>query len=246
MEGDQTWLAARVEDALRLSQKRSCFLGFLDEGQASFCRTYLSRREGQFLFWGGHEDAERTMLGFFPPYKEPAPAAFPIQSCAFLYRKQYSLTHRDFLGAFLSLGVERDFIGDILVGEGLGVAFFREEMAGYFSQNLDTIGRVGVKVVSPWEGELPVAHTFLDMSGVIASQRLDCITAFLCRTSREKAAGLIRSGTVSINHRETLSSSAQVGEGDIISVRRHGRFVVDQLGPLTSKGRLVVKCRKYQ
>ncbi len=149
-------------------------------------------------------------------------------------------------GAFLSLGVERDVIGDILVGEGLTVAFLREEMGQYFAQNITKIGRVGVKTFLGWDGPLPLSRKFIEMSGVVASQRLDCLTAFLCRTSRDKAAHLVSGGMVSVNHRETLSGSSQVKEGDQISIRRQGRFVVDQLGPLTSKGRLVVKCRKYQ
>lgn len=246
MAGEQDFLAARLEDNLRLSQKRPCFLGFLDEGQRSFCLEYLSHRRESYLFWGGFEEAERTMLGFFPDYMEPDLSWFPLVPLALQYRGADSLTHRDFLGAFLSLGVERDVIGDILVGEGLTVAFLREEMGQYFAQNITKIGRVGVKTFLGWDGPLPLSRKFIEMSGVVASQRLDCLTAFLCRTSRDKAAHLVSGGMVSVNHRETLSGSSQVKEGDQISIRRQGRFVVDQLGPLTSKGRLVVKCRKYQ
>lgn len=246
MAGEQAQLAARLEDCLRLSRKRPCYLGFLDEGQAAFCETYLSRRRARFLLWGGHPEAERVMAGFFPDYLEPDPGLFPLTSLAFTYRGEYALSHRDFLGAFLSLGVERDVVGDILVGEGLAVAFLREELAQYFAQNLPKIGRVGVKASFPWEGPLPAAHSFLPVNGVVASPRLDCLAALLCKTSREKAAEWIRAGSVSINHQESLSPSTRVEEGDRISVRRHGRFIVDQLGPLTSKGRLVAKCRKYQ
>ena len=146
----------------------------------------------------------------------------------------------------MALGVQRDVVGDILVGEGVCVTFLREEMGEYFLQNIQKIGRVGVKGSLAWEGPLPGAREFLPMSGVVASERLDCLVAFACRTSREKAAGLITAGMVSVNHRETLSVSQRVNESDLLSVRRQGRFLVDQLGPLTSKGRLVVKCRKYQ
>ena len=224
-------MIARLEDSIRLGKKRPCFLGFLDEAQAAFCREYLSRqREVSTLFWGGHPEAERVMLGFFPDYCDPSPEAFPIVSLAFSYRKEDKLTHRDFLGSFMAQGVERPVVGDILVGEGLCVAFLRQEMG---------------KTTLSWEGPLPAAHEFRDMSGVVASERLDCLVAFLCRTSREKAAGLIGAGLVELNHRETLSVSQKTKEGDLLSIRKQGRFIIDQLGPLTSKGRLVVKCRKY-
>lgn len=247
MTHDQELLAARLKDHLHLGSKRPCFLGFLDEAQASFCREYTSKaRDCAVMFWGGYEDAERVMAGFFPDYLEPSPDQFPIVPLALSYRKGDKLTHRDFLGSFMALGVERSVVGDILVGEGQCVAFLREEMGDYFAQNIQKIGRVGVKTALSWEGPLPGAQEFLEMNGVVASERLDCLVAFLCRTSREKAAGLVSSGLVYVNHREILSGSQRVKEGDKLSVRRQGKFYVDQLGPLTSKGRLVVKCRKYQ
>ncbi len=238
---------ARLEDHIKLGRKRPCFLGFLDEAQGAFCQEYLSRRkEIAFQFWGGHEDAERVMVGFFPDYLDPSAELFPITPFALTYREEDKLTHRDFLGSFMALGVERSVIGDILVGKGECVTFLKEEIGEYFLQNIRKIGRVGVKASLTWEGPLPGAREFSEMSGVVASERLDCLTAFACRTSREKAAGLIAAGLVSVNHRETLSVSQRLKEGDLLSIRRQGRFMIDQLGPLTSKGRLVVKCRKYQ
>ena len=246
MAHDQELLAARLRDCLQQGRRRPSFLGFLDEAQASFCRELVSgQRDCQAMFWGGYEDAERVMAGFFPDYLEPAAEQFPIVPFALTYRKGDVLTHRDFLGSFMALGVERSVVGDILVGEGACVAFLREEMGDYFSQNIRKIGRVGVQASLTWEGPLPGSQSFVEQDGVVASDRLDCLVAFLCRTSREKAAGLIHTGLVFLNHREVLSVSQRVKEGDKVSVRGKGKFAVDQLGPFTSKGRLVVKCRKY-
>lgn len=240
-------LSARLRDSLALSQKRPCFLGFLDESEAAVCEDLLERqRDASFLFWGGYEEAERKLLGLFPDYLEPDPAHFPLVPLTFTFREEDRLSHRDFLGSFMALGVERDVVGDILVGQGRCVAFVRREMEGYFLQNLRKIGRTGVRVVSGAEEPLPLEREFLELSGVVASQRLDCLVALLCRTSREKAADLITSGFVMRNHREVLSISERVEERDILSVRKHGKFIIDRLGPLTSKGRLSVQCRKYK
>lgn len=97
MTKEQELLAARLEDYSRLGQKRPCFLGFLDEAQAAFCEDFLSRRRVSTLFWGGYEEAERVMVGFFPEYLEPAPQHFPIVPLSLSYRKEFTLTHRDFL-----------------------------------------------------------------------------------------------------------------------------------------------------
>jgi len=240
-------LSAKLRDGLALSRKRPCFLGFLDESEAAVCEDLLEReREASFLFWGGYEEAERKLLGFFPDYLEPDPTLFPLVPLTFTFREEDRLSHRDFLGSFMALGVERDVVGDILVGKGRCVAFVRREMEEYFLQNLRKIGRTGVRVVSGAEEPLPLEREFLEMSGVVASRRLDCLAAFLCRTSREKAAAMITSGLVMRNHREILSVSERVEEGDILSVRKQGKFIIDRLGPLTSKGRLSVQCRKYK
>ena len=240
-------LEARLRDHIRLSQRRPSFLGFLDESQCAACEDLLRRERGvQWLLWGGWPEGERKLLGLFPDYLEPEESLFPITPVTFTYRAGDKLTHRDFLGSFMALGVERDVIGDILVGEGRCVAFFRQEMAPYFLDNIRKIGRVGVKAEEGAKEPLPVRREFKELSGVVASQRLDCLVAFLCKTSREKAAGLITAGLVFLNHREALSVSQRVKEGDLLSVRKQGRFIIDELGPLTSKGRLVVKCRKFQ
>lgn len=240
-------LLRKLEDALRQARHRPSFLGFLDERQAAQCKEALSRRRGGgWLFWGGHEDAERVMLGFFPDYMEPDPAAFPIAAVTLAYRKEDAPGHRDFLGAFMGLGIERSVVGDIRIGEGRCVAFVKEEMGRYFTDNITKIGRVGVKVSLGVEGPLPGGRTYKEVTGVVSSARLDCLTALLAHTSREKASGMIALGLVQQNHQENLSPSARVGEGDVLSVRGHGRFIIDRLGPETRKGRLSVQCRKCQ
>ncbi len=248
MLGDaKSLLAAKLRDGMTLSRNRPYFLGFLDEGEIIFCQEFLCRERGiKFLLWGGYEEAERRILGMFPEYMEPVPEAFPLTSLVFTYREEDSLSHRDFLGSFMALGIERNVVGDILPGKGRCVAFVRLEMEAYFLQNIRKIGRTGVQISNCLDGPLPLEREFQELSGVVASQRLDCLVAFLCRISREKAVGLITSGFVARNHSEILSVSERTAEGDVISVRRYGKFIIDRLGPLTSKGRLAVQCRKYK
>lgn len=240
-------LLRRLEDCIRQARGRPAFLGFLDEAkQAQLSRALSRRRDAAYMFWGGHAECQRAMLGIFPDYMEPESAAFPVEPVTFTFRKEDKPGHRDFLGAMLGLGAERDVVGDILIGEERCVAFVKAELAGFFVENLTKVGRVGVKASHGAEEPLPIARTFLDIQGVVASARLDCLTALLTRTSREKAAGVILTGLVQVNYAETFSPSRRVEEGDILSIRGQGKFVIDRLGPLTKKGRLSVQCRKYQ
>lgn len=239
-------LRAKLRDCLRASQRRPCFLGFLDENQTALCQDFLKREPGSRLFWGGYEGAERTMAGFFPDYLEPEAGLFPIAALTIAYRREDKPGHRDFLGSFMGLGIERGVVGDILIGDGRCVVFVREEMCRFFLDSIRKIGRVGVKISEGYEEPLPAIREYQAVSGVVASNRLDCLTALLCRTSREKAAGMVAAGLAALNHREVLDTDRRIEEGDVLSIRGHGKFIVDAFGPLTSKGRLTVKCRKYQ
>lgn len=236
---------AKIDDAIRLSKKRPQFIGFLDEAEVFKASSYLKSKNAGYVFWGGHNEAERKILAFYPDYIVPEKLDYPISAISFLYRKGEELNHRNFLGSFMSLGLTRSSIGDILIEDGRCVAFIKREHEALFLQDLSKIGRVGVKVSAGFELPLPVAHNFENLKGVVASVRLDCIVAFLMRTSREKACEAVRQGLVSVNHNEVSSVSDKLKTGDIISIRKKGRFVLDDCGPLTSKGRLVINARKY-
>lgn len=243
---EQKLFEAKIADCVRLGEKRPSFLGFLDLSERAYAEDYLRRSHAQnYLFFGGWADAERVVLGVFPDYLEPDEALFPLVGLTVQFRKQDVLSHRDFLGSFLAQGVVRASVGDILVEEGRAVLFVKTELAPHFLSQIEKIGRVGTHITEGFSEPLPAAHSFQPVSGVIASERLDCLVALLVSSGREKAAQMISGGFVSVNHRETLSVSARICEGDTISIRRYGRFIVDSLGPKTKKGRLSIKCRKY-
>ena len=243
---EQALFEAKIADCVRLGEKRPSFLGFLELSERADAEQYLRRIHAQnYMFYGGWEDAERVMLGVFPDYLEPEESLFPLTVLTVAYRKQDTLTHRDFLGSFMAQGVVRASLGDILIEDGRTVLFVKSELAPHFLSQIEKIGRVGVQITEGCTDPLPAAHSFQPIGGVVASERLDCFVAFLSGSGREKAAQMIHGGYVSVNHRETLSVSAKVSAGDVISIRRCGRFVVDVLGPLTKKGRLSIQCRKY-
>ena len=107
------------------------------------------------------------------------------------------------------------------------------------------IGREGVTLEVGYQGEFPVAHHFLPLHNTVASPRLDAIVKALVGCSREQAAQLIVGGSVEVNHQPVESVSSGVIAPTVISVRGHGRFAVDEIGPPTKKGRLNITARQY-
>lgn len=245
---DGALLKARVEDAVHLSNKRGTpvYLGFLDERQRADAEGMVRPfRDLTTLFWGGHEEGERTLLGVFPAGDEPDGSWFPLTPLGFFWRTGVHLTHRDVLGSLLAAGIRRDMVGDILCGDGLAVVFARDEIVPFLTEEIVRIGGEGVRVQCPYEGELPAAHTFTERRDTVASPRLDAVVRICLAVSREEAARRIAAGLVSVNHRPCLSASAEVHEADVLSIRGTGRFRVQQIGPPTRRGRLFVTIWQY-
>lgn len=247
-EGSANILRSRIEDTVRLCDKRGvpCFLGFLDlREQADACQILqaLVSKE-QFAVYGGYSDAERTILAVSPSYYPADESDYPIRTVAFRYRTQKRLTHRDVLGTLMSLGIRRDAVGDILCGDGISVAFLREEIAAYVCEQVDRIGGEGVSVTADYDGELPVCIEYEAIRETVASPRLDSVVKALIHTSRERAAEMIRIGSISLNHQPAESVSKTVSEGDVLSIRGCGRYLIDQIGPITKKGRLALNARR--
>lgn len=249
-ENNDSLLEARINDLICIAQKsyRSGFLGFLDEGGETRAKKIVngSGMGDCALFWGGFESAERKMLGVFNSPDEVFTESFPIAALTFRYKAEYKLSHRDFLGALMSLGIKREAVGDILIENGRCVIFVKEEIADYIAGQIETVGRVGVKIFEGAQEPLPDGADFENISGTVASERLDCIVAALIGTNREKAVLLIKSGAVKTAGIECTDTSKKLTENTTVSVKGFGKFIVDRLGPVTKKGRLSFKGRKYK
>lgn len=242
---DKKLLVARVDDILRLCEKTGepKFFGFLSEKESKTAKEHLALCKKTAVFFGGYEGALRTVAGALP--EGFSTGCFPIVSVSFLFRKQDVLTHRDFLGAITGLGLERDKIGDILVEPGRAVVFADPAAAKFMLSQIDKVGRAGVRVQKGFEPPLPGTDSKKEFSDTIASPRLDCVVAALCNLSRKEAADYIQKDLVSVNSSVNNKVTGKVCAGDIISVRRKGRFVIKSADGVSKKGRIILIYDKY-
>lgn len=238
-------LLARIRDTAEICLKtsRPKFLGFLSSAEAVLAEQTLKTFAVDFSLFGGYESAERVMLGCFPEWDTDK--GYPIAAVTFKFRNGAELTHRDFLGSLMALGIKRETVGDILIEEGRAVAFVSEEIRGYIKTQVTKIGREGVAVEEGYSLPLPVSDTLTPFSDTAASERLDCIIAALCGFSRGKASEVLNLGLVTVNSVVTTKPTKTVSAGDIISVRGKGRFVIDTLDGRTKKNRIIINYRKY-
>ncbi len=239
-------LKYRIDDILRQCENRSRpqFLGFLTPEEQSVSRSILKHSEN-CMFFGDYEDAERVFVGVFPDFLQPDAAHFPLTAITFKFREQDNLSHRDFLGAVLGLGLRRETVGDILIEKGRAVMFVSDDVCPFILNELRLVGRTGVTLMRGFMGELPSASVKAEQSFTVASLRLDCIVAALCGVSRSTAEELIEDGRVSVNSVFTEKTTRQISLGDKITVRGSGKFTVKDIGGTTKKGRVKIIIEKY-
>ncbi len=247
-EGEDKLLIARAEDTLRLAEKHFCIktLGFLNPHQRMVLTHHLLPPPGMKLdFDGGHPEAERTLFLCYPDFYEPNPETYLcLLECT--GRDLHNLSHRDYLGSLMGLGIVRENIGDILVSEEKSFIFLKPDLLEYVMQNLTKVGRTGILLrhcpISDAELPLPSGK---EIQGTVASLRLDSVLSVGAGISRSKAAELIHGGLVTVNWETIQEVSADVKENDVLSARGYGRMKLSRVGGLTRKKRYGITVIRY-
>ncbi len=237
----------RISDTVRLCQKYSSprFSGFLDGREQAILKKSTHILENSMLF-GGYDDAERRVFGVFPDWQEPCAEDFPVAVLKFTKKYDKELSHRNYLGTILSLGLERTKIGDILTFDTGAYVFAAADIADFIADSIRKVSHCGVDVerVSLSDVEVP-EKKFEEIEAVSASARLDAVLAALLKMSRSDAKTMILSGRVTVNHIEKPDTDYNLSEGELLSVRGFGRAELMTLGNQTRSGRIHIKLKKY-
>ena len=224
-----------------------CFTRFLEPSLESDARAAANEAGARLALWGGHADAERRIAAFYAD-EPPAEADYPLVALELNWNPKYaSPGHRDLLGAVMGLGLERDAVGDIAPGEADGTAwlFAHSDVESYILGNLESAGRAKLKVRRADEAPRLKPPEGVSLRITVSSFRLDAVLAAGLKLSRSEAQRLIASGLVKRNHLEELRGDAHLEEGDLLSVRGHGRMRVEGFEGLTRKGRQAVRLFRY-
>lgn len=199
----------------------------------------------EYYFWGGIDSAERKMLCFSS--EEIVNQSFPLSVVEITPAHEKfaeTLTHRDYLGAILNLGLERGKIGDILIEAKVAHVFVKDALTEYLCDSLTKIRHTNVHC-NKVTGDFSYTQKFQEIGGTVSSVRLDSLIALAFRESRSSMVSLIAGGKVFVNGRQITSNSCTIKEEDIISVRGKGKFLYKEIAGITKKGKTKVVLRKY-
>ena len=236
---------------LCLRSSRVCswvFSGFLSPAEQEDFRRCPDAAHCEYFFEGGYEAAERKILVAGNEDGIGCPPDLPIRMINVRpVSSKYAedLSHRDFLGAILSIGIERSLIGDILIREKQAWFFCVDSAADYLTSSLARIRNTSVSasLVSAEAPELQPRYEAMRLN--VASERLDAVLSAFTGLSRGQTASLFSGEKVFVNHRVVTDKSFRLKEGDILSVRGFGKAVYDGIEYETRKNRLWISLRRY-
>lgn len=195
--------------------------------------------------FGGYDNAQRIVAGFGDGLSEDD---FPISIIKISPVNQKfadTLSHRDFLGALMNLGIKRELLGDILIKDNIGYLFCLNQICEYIISELSRIKHTTVecKIVNSIPEDIDV--TGKELEAFVPSLRIDAIISSAYKLSRSESARLFTQEKVFVNSKATTNTSYQVKPNDIISVRGFGRIEFICQIKQTKKNRIVIKIRKY-
>lgn len=241
---DANLLSARICDLKDLCYKSNSpkFIGFLTSQEIALAVKQFKFGD-RYDISGGYDGAERVMLGVLPDWCDRA--LFPIKAITITYRACDKLSHRDFLGALMALGISRETVGDILIEDGRAVVFVADDVANFVFTQIKKIGNVGVGLNWDYCEPLPGNSSKQASSVTIASTRIDCVVAAICGMSRGQAAQKIADGEVLINSISIVKPTVNVKPDDKVTIRKKGKYDIKSCDEFSKKGRIILKYDKY-
>ena len=256
---DDELLLAHARDLKTKSADNSMITAtaFLDERQRSLI-SVLEKEQNKYtdtFYFGGYKDAVRTAAVFVPKFFETADIdmffAENPDDCPFcllrIDKDRFTgLSHRDYLGALMALGVKREMLGDLLVDENGCFVPCVKSVKSFIINQLESVGRASVKA-----HEMPfseIARTEAkseEMVCFVSSLRLDNAVSAAFSVSRTKAAEAIEKGLVFVNSVQSFKPDCKLSENCTLVLRGKGKAVLEEILGESKKGRLRIRIKKY-
>jgi Uncharacterized conserved protein, contains S4-like domain len=246
---EERLLGRRLLDLYDIAERsgQKMVTGFLSKSEQAFCSFSCSKANIKTAFWGGYDGAERCVAVVFPDEVDELLEEEKNELLAAICVSHHEkLSHRDFLGAAVGLGIKRQMVGDILVGENESVLLILRSMVSFFLNNFDKAGHVSLSCREvPLENIEVKEPTYVTVTDTIASNRLDAIVSSGFSISRETVKKAIDRELVSVNYRVVASATYEVKEDDVISMRGQGKFILSSIGGTSKKGRIWIEIKRY-
>lgn len=196
------------------------------------------------LICGYDGDGERKLAVCCPEYMDAEYISDPV---VILRAKltDNDVSHKDFLGSAMSLKIDREYMGDIIIKDGYIYMICHKNVADIIRDELVMVKRNAVSF-EIWDQPLQYEKSYSEeRTTTVASLRADSVVAAVINKSRTEAVRLIRQGNVKVNQMDVDNVDFEIFDNDIISIRYNGKFKIFCDGGKSRKDRIFIKVAKY-
>ncbi|ACL69681.1 RNA-binding protein [Halothermothrix orenii] len=243
-------LGGQILDKIEIVVKRKSEVStnFLNPHEQSIAEGLIKQvYDINYKIDGGYDRAERKRVTLFPDYLYPEHVKTPV--CILKVEGNFkfnSVSHRDFLGAILGLGIKREMIGDILILKDFAEVVVAEEIKEYICLRLKKVHQVPVNVEElDRENVVIPAENTREFTTTVPSMRLDAVSSAGFGDSRNKISRIIKSEKVKVNWKKENNPAQTVEIGDLISIKGRGRVQIVKNEGLSHRGRVKLRLKRF-
>ena len=209
---------------------------FLDPRGQYILEVIVGSFEDMKVSYFGGQSAERKRAIIAPSYFEPTEDDFEEVLIQINYPEKFvSIQHQHVLGTLMSLGIEREQVGDIIVGDTIQFVLTKQ-LESYIMMELTKIKGATVKLDSiPFKDMIQSKENWNIHHSTVSALRLDVVLKEMIRKSRSIAKQLIEKKRVKVNHTLIDSPDFQLQNNDLLSIQGFGRARIVDIGGKTKK-----------
>ena len=207
-----------------------------------------------FFLYGGKEDSDRKIIFFIPDYVKEEDLKEEIDNGSYISLLYVSpknvkfsdkVTHRDYLGALMHLGIERSMYGDIYTDGTYGYVFIMDSLADVVKDELLRIKHTVVDAVIQKPKECAFKQQYKEKKVFLSALRIDSLIAEVFNLSRRSAQTLIASECVFVNGKLEKNNAYRIKGPVRVSIKGEGKFLFDGKSVLTKKDRYALTVMIY-
>lgn len=220
------------------------FSDFLNPFEVESAKAILNANDDlKYTVDGGYDESERKIVFIYPFYMDYEDINETLRFIQIEGNFKFkSISHKDYLGSLLSLGIKREKIGDIIIHENFCQVIVTFDICDFILINLEKVARNNVKLKEISRKEVVYSPpNYKEINFTVSSSRIDCIISGLYNISRQESAKLISNEKVQVNYEKITSCSKEIKSESLISVRGKGRSQINNIGGLTKKGKIKVQ-----
>lgn len=217
---------------------------FLDPYEITLARSILNGfNQIDYIENHGIIGTERKILTIYPYYKNPDDLEHKI-SLLSIRGELEGLSHKDYLGAILNLGINRLKVGDILLHDEKTDILVKKEIRDFILFNLEKVSNRNIKIEEiPLSSFAPGIIKFKELNKVLSSYRLDVYISRTYNLSRQESMSIIKAGNVKVNWEPIDKPSKELNIGDNISIRGKGRSTLYSVEGISKKNKIRASIR---